>query len=89
MMAAAPQRPSAGDAITAVHYNCSAEWPKSPAADHSRVAAINFAGRPRRKIPSEHTVATANHYTPAGSTIYSRYRFDDLDEGNGINLSTT
>ena len=89
MMAAAPKRPSARDAITAVHYDRLAEWPKSPAADHSRITAINFAGRLCGEIPSEQTVATANHYAPAGSTIYSRYCFDDFDEGNGINLSAT
>jgi hypothetical protein len=86
MLATAPKWPSAADTVASIYHDGFAEGPKSPTADDPRVAAIYLIGCHCGQIAAKHTIAAANHNAPAGGSIDSRCRLDDLDESDGVDL---
>jgi hypothetical protein len=50
MLATAPERPQAGNAVAPIHDHGLPGRPKRAAGDHQRVAAVDFARRVRRQI---------------------------------------
>src|SRR5271168_1130030 len=54
MLATAPERPPAGNAVAAIRDGGLPCRPKRAGGDHERIAAVDFARSVRREISAEH-----------------------------------